>query len=100
MNNTHIDSNKVEHQVEKRQKFHMGVLLHFSVFVVVNLIVWAIWLLIPNKADSFPAIPLIITGAWTVILIVHSVLVGVSHSPGEVRHDEIKREVQKEHIER
>jgi hypothetical protein len=100
MRNTHIDNTRVEQQVEKRQMFHMGLFLHFATYVVINVIVWAIWLLIPNKGDSFPIFPLIVTGAWTVVLLVHAFIVTVAHNPRQVRHDEIKREVQKQRLEK
>lgn len=99
MRNAHIDSNRVEQQVEKRQMFHVGLFMHFTVYVVLNVIVWAIWILIPNKGDSFPVLPLIITAGWTVVLLVHAFIVTVAHSPRQVRHDEIKREVQKQKLE-
>ena len=99
MRNAHIDTNRVEQQVEKRQMFHIGLFLHFAVYVVVNLIVWAFWVLIPNKGDSFPVFPLIVTGAWTVVLLVHAFIVTVAHSPKQIRYDEIKREVQKQRLE-
>jgi hypothetical protein len=61
-------------------------------------IVWAIWLLIPNKGDSFPVLPLIITGAWTVVLLVHAFIVTIAHSPRQAGRDEIKREVQEQRL--
>ena len=99
MNNAHIDKQKVEHQVEKRQMFHVGLFLHFTAYVVVNVVMWGIWLLIPNKGTALPSVPLIITGAWAVILIAHALIVSVSHSPRQVGQDEIKREVQKEELD-
>ena len=99
MRNAQIDENKVERQAEKRQMFHMGLFLHFTIYVVVNVIIWAVWLLIPNKGADFPAVPVIITGAWGVVLIAHALIVGVSHTPRQVANDEIKREVQQEKLE-
>src|SRR5579871_4787803 len=98
MRNVQIDQTSVQHQEEKRRIFHVGLFLHFTVYVIVNVILWAIWLLIPDKSSSFPAIPLIVTGAWTVILIVHALIISVSHTPAQVAHDEVKREVQKQQL--
>jgi len=94
MGAAHINENKVEHQAKKRQRFHVGLFLHFTVYVVVNVILWAVWLLIPDKGNGIPALPLIVTGAWTVMLIVHALILAVSHSPQQVAHDEVQRQVE------
>jgi len=99
MRNAQVHKDQIERQVDKRQMFHVGLFLHFTAFVVVNVIVWAVWLLLPNKGDGLPAVPLVITGAWAVMLIAHALIVSVSHSPRQVGQDEIKREVQKERLE-
>ena len=96
MSNVQIDTNKVDRQVEKRQKFHVGLFMHFTVFVVVNVIVWLVWFLMANKAGSYPTVPFIITGAWAVVLVVHGLIVAVAHKPHEVAQDEIKREIQQQ----
>ena len=99
MRNVPIQEEKVERQVEKREMFHVGLFLHFTAYVIVNVIIWAVWLVLPNRGDSLPAIPLIITGAWAVILIAHALIVSVSHSPRQAGRDEIKREVQEDRLE-
>ena len=91
MSNTPIDHNIVQEAVDKRRQFKRGVYTHFAIFAVVNIIVWAAWALGP-KDNSVPFIPIIITGAWAVVLICHAAFVFFSHQPSEVRRDEIKRQ--------
>jgi hypothetical protein len=92
-----VNPQEVEHEEEKREEFRFGVGKHFITYLAVNALIWVIWALIPKAPDTFPW-PWVITGGWGVVWLVHAIIVFFSHSPREVAHDEVKREVQEQHL--
>jgi fatty acid desaturase len=92
MSNLQINHNEVQEAADTRRTFLRGAYIHFIIFAVVNILIWGAWALGP-KDGSAPYVPIIITGSWAIILIVHAVVVFFSHRPHEAAVDEINRQV-------
>jgi hypothetical protein len=97
MTNAQIDRTEVENAIDSRRAFRNGVYLHFIVFSIVNIIVWLAWALGP-KDGSIPYIPIVISGSWAIVLIVHSAFVFFSHRPRQVGRDELRRQIEQAEI--
>lgn len=94
MSNLQIDHSKVQDVADTRRTYRNAVYVHFIIFAVVNILIWGAWALGP-KDGSVPYVPIIITGAWAIILIAHSAFVLLSHRPHQAAVDEINRQVDK-----
>src|SRR5690242_2455504 len=92
MSNVRIDHNEIQEVADKRRAFRNGVYIHFIIFAIINILIWGAWALGP-KDGSVPYVPIIVTGAWAVILFVHAAFVFFSHRPREAAVDEINRQV-------
>ncbi len=92
-----INPTEVQRQGERRLSFRAGLVIHAAVYVIVNVILWLVWVIIP-KDPTLPPLPLVITLGWLVVLIVHAAIVLVSHSPRQVERDEIKREIKEQQL--
>ena len=99
MSNVDINNEQVQRAGEMRQDFRLGVIRHAVVYLVVNVLIWLIWPLIPKDPATLNW-PLIISGAWLVVLVVHILIVFVSNNPRQVRQQEVKREVQEHQLHR
>jgi hypothetical protein len=93
MSDIHVDRDKVRSEITKRQDYWSSVYRHFLLWVAVNVVLWAVWIALP-KDPSWPPIPVIVTGAWAVMLFVHAMIVFMAHKPYEVGRDEIDKQVQ------
>jgi hypothetical protein len=56
-------------QIRKLVKWVTTFKSHLTIFIVVNMVLWAIWLL--NNAFDFNSLPLYISVIWSVILVIH-----------------------------
>src|SRR5215510_2183804 len=99
MSNLNTNNSQARRAGEKRLDFRLGVIRHAVVFLVVNMLIWLAWPLIPKDPATLNW-PLIISGGWLVVLIVHMLIVFVSNSPRQVRQQEMKREIQEQHLHR
>jgi hypothetical protein len=97
MSNVQIDQGEVHHEVEKRKSFWAGVFRHFAVFLVINVIVWPLWTVLVKDPSAFP-VPLVITGGWAIVLLVHAIIVFASHKPSEVAQDEVERQAKDQQV--
>lgn len=95
MSNIPVDRDKVQHEIAKRKDYWSSVYRHFLLWVVVNAVLWLAWFALP-KDPNWPPLPIIFTGAWAVMIIVHALIVFMARKPYEVGRDEIKREIQKD----
>ena len=99
MSNIDINNEQVHRAGEKRLDYRLGVIRHAIVYLIVNVLIWLVWPLIPKDPATLNW-PLIISGGWFVVLIVHMLIVFVSNNPRQVRQQEIKREVQEQQLHR
>jgi hypothetical protein len=56
-------------QIRKLVKWVTTFKSHLTIFIVANMVLWAIWLL--NNAFDFNSLPLYISVIWSVILVIH-----------------------------
>lgn len=97
MSNMPIDRQEVKEAAATRRTFWIGVYRHFLVYLAVNVLIWLLWLLIPNM-QALPPIPWVITGGWTIILLVHALIVFLSHNPRQAAQAEVQRQVQEKQV--
>jgi hypothetical protein len=97
MSNIQIDRSEVRNEVEKRQNFWAGVYRHFGVFAIANVLVWVLWPVFVKDPNAFP-VPLVVTGGWAIVLLVHAIIVFTSHKPTEVAQDEIERQAKEQQV--
>jgi len=105
---------EIRQRVEKRFKERQAFFIHFSVYVVINLMFWGLWFLMSQAPDAAPVPvgggfapdeiefvmfpwPLIITFGWGIGLVAHFLTYYYQHGPGrEQRESAIQREVERE----
>ena len=97
MPNIQVNPNQVQQEGEKRASFRVGFATHVVVYVIVNAILWLLWALGLISTNLLPIIAVITLG-WLVALIAHAAIVLTSHSPRQVRQDEVKREVKEQQL--
>jgi purine-cytosine permease-like protein len=56
-------------QLQKLVKLFTTFKTHLSIFIIANAVLWAVWLL--TDTTSIYSVPLYISFAWSVILLVH-----------------------------
>jgi hypothetical protein len=56
-------------QIRKLAKLLMSFKSHLTIFIIGNMLLWAIWLL--NNSFDFNSLPLYISVTWSVILMIH-----------------------------
>ena len=85
---------EIRRQVEAKYEERTGLIVHLVAYLIVNLMVWAIYLL---GAGDFPW-PLFVTGGWGIGLISHMLSYYNEHGAGaEKREAAIAAEVERQY---
>jgi len=84
---------EIRRKVEKRYKERQGLIIHFSIYLIVNLMLWILWAV---TSLSFPW-PMIVTTGWGMGMVAHFLSYYFQYGRGaERREDAIQREVERE----
>jgi hypothetical protein len=87
-----IDYNAIRQRVEKRMKQRKEWLEHLGSYVVVNLLLWSIWLF---TGAGFPW-PVFVTLAWGIGMGIHTLTYITDASMERAKEDAIEREIRRE----
>jgi 2TM domain-containing protein len=91
-NFTQDDEKRIRHQIEKRYEDRQGLIIHASIFVLVNLAIWLIWLF---TMPEFP-FALIVTLGWGSGMLAHFLSYYYKYGKGADRREEaIQREIER-----
>src|SRR5690349_7954692 len=110
MSNSGYD--EIRRRVEKRYKERQGFMIHLVIYLIINLLLWGLWWLIPQLGPdtwslmdltpddieffAFPW-PLVISIGWGIGLVSHYISYYYQYGPGAGRReDAIQREVEEE----
>src|SRR5260370_15044806 len=78
MSNDQIDYEAIRQRAEKRVRQRIEFVQHLSIYVIINLILWALWFIGANAlhwpAMNFPW-PILVTLIWGVALAIHGAVV-------------------------
>ena len=100
MSNDQIDYEAIRQRAEKRAKARAELVLHFSIYLIVNLILWALWIIGANAFHSwvmaFPW-PILVTLIWGVAVAIHGAYVYTqTNMLDTMRETAIQQEMQRE----
>ena len=103
---------EIRHRVEKRYKERQGFIVHLVVYLIINLLIWGLWWIIPQLGPDAWALmelapddieffvfpwPLVISIGWGLGLASHYISYYYQHGPGAgQREAAIQREVEQE----
>lgn len=89
----YIDEEKIRKRVIKRMEERQGLLAHAAAYIIINLIMWGIWL---SSGGGFPW-PIFITGGWGIGMFAHINDYWSNYGGGVARREEqIQREIERE----
>lgn len=92
-NESQLESD-IRRKLEEKYEERLGLIVHLVAYLIVNLMLWAIYLL---GAGAFPW-PLFVTGGWGIGLISHFLSYHNEHGAGaEKREAAIEAEVERKH---
>lgn len=84
---------RIRKQVEKRIEERNGLFTHFTAYVMVNLMMWGIWLF---SGGGFPW-PMFVTGGWGIGMVAHYMDYRSKYGVGRIRREEmVQREIERE----
>src|SRR5712691_3728269 len=100
MSNDQIDYEAIRQRAEKRVRQRIEFVQHLSIYVIVNLILWALWHIGRNFSDwqplQFPW-PILVTLIWGVALAIHGAVVYTqTNMMDAMREAAIQQEVERE----
>src|SRR5258708_3339421 len=100
MSNDKIDYEAIRQRAEKRVRQRIEFVQHLSIYVIVNLILWALWFIAKNAFQAelllFPW-PILVTLGWGVGLAAHGIVVYTqTNMMDAMRETAIQQEVQRE----
>src|SRR5258707_6631937 len=100
MSNDQIDYEAIRQRAEKRVRQRIEFVQHLSIYVIVNLILWALWFIstkaLPSWVTEFPW-PILVTLIWGVALAIHAAVVYTqTNMMDAMRETAIQQEVQRE----
>src|SRR5437868_1358147 len=100
MSNDQIDYEAIRQRAEKRVRQRIEFVQHLSIYVIVNLILWALWFIGANALHSwvmeFPW-PILVTLIWGVALAIHGAVVYTqTNMMDAMRETAIQQEVERE----
>src|SRR5579859_5497531 len=100
MSNDQIDYEAIRQRAEKRVKARAELVLHLSIYLIVNLMLWALWFIGTNVLDwpgrEFPW-PILVTLMWGVGLAIHGAYVYTqTNMLDAMRETAIQQEVERE----
>jgi len=100
MSNDNIDYEAIRQRAEKRVRQRVEFVQHLSVYVIINLILWALWLVAASAIQSpivhFPW-PILVTLGWGIGVAIHGMVVYTQTSMMDVmRESAIEQEVRRE----
>jgi len=102
---------QIRARVEKRFKERQAFLIHLSIYIFINLVLWGMWFIVPQAAPAMLASalepgeieffmlpwPLIVTLGWGIGLVSHFLSYYYKYGAGaEQREQAIQREVDRE----
>jgi lysylphosphatidylglycerol synthetase-like protein (DUF2156 family) len=72
-----------KNQIQKLVKLFTTFSAHLSIFLIVNAVLWAVWLLILNRPFDFTSWPLYVSSSWLAILVIHFLVTYYKFRVGE-----------------
>ena len=89
----YIDEEKIRRRVIKRMEERQGLLIHAAAYIVVNVILWTLFL---GSGVSFPW-PMFVTGFWGIGMFAHAAEYWNEYGGGATRRERtIQREIERE----
>ncbi len=99
-----LDYRQMRARVEKRVKKRAEFVLHLSIYVTANLMIWGLFLLLVSRSDGKEALllaPTLLTLAWGLGLVVHGVDTYLQTGALDgMRERELRREIALERLRR
>ena len=100
MSNNQIDYDEIRQRAEKRVQARAELVLHLAIYLIVNLILWALWFIGLNALHwavlEFPW-PILVTLGWGIGLAIHGVVVYTqTNMMDAMREAAIQQEVERE----
>src|SRR5258707_4494106 len=101
MSNNQIDYDEIRQRAEKRVRQRIEFVQHLSIYVIVNLILWALWFIaknaFPQAEPLFFPWPILVTLIWGVGLAIHAAIVYTqTNMMDAMREAAIQQEVERE----
>src|SRR5579871_5190108 len=100
MSKDDIDYEAIRQRAEKRVRQRVEFVQHLSIYVIINLILWALWLVAASAVQSsvvhFPW-PILLTLPWGIAIAIHGIVVYTQTSMMDVmRETAIEQEMRRE----
>jgi hypothetical protein len=97
-----LDVQQIRRKLEKRFEERNNFFIHVVIYIIINVLLWLVWLIIPTVFQDFPKelaafpAPLVVMFAWGSGLTAHWLDYYMKYGPGADRRErEIQREIER-----